>query len=67
MILFRPVAALVFLGLIVLPITLALAKVIPEGRIKQVLYKKRTAWWDMPLMRRREPAGDRRPTRTFQQ
>lgn len=66
-ILFRPLTALFFLGLIVLPITLALARVIPDGTMKQVLYKKRTAWWDMPLLRKRSPAPDRSPGRTFEQ
>lgn len=64
--LFRPLVALLFLGLVVLPITLALARVIPEGRVKEILYKKRTAWWDMPLLPRRNVAGNGRSRRPFQ-
>ncbi len=66
--LLRPVGMLIFLGLIVLPITLWLSRRIPEGRLKRVLYKKRTAWWDRPwLLRKRRPSTNRQSGRTLEQ
>jgi hypothetical protein len=67
--LLRPFALLFFLGLIVLPISLLIRGLLPDGPLKDALYKKRTAWWDMPLLpliRRYCPSRGRRDSTALQ-
>jgi hypothetical protein len=58
--LLRPFAALIFLGLIVLPIALLLKRWIPPGRMKDFLYKKRVSIFDMPFLPREGKGGSGR-------
>lgn len=50
--LLRPFAALLLLGL-ALGIAYRLRPLIPDGRVKELLYRRRVAWWDRPLLRDR--------------
>lgn len=49
----RPFALLLLWGAVVIPLSLLLHRLIPEGRLKTVLYRRRVAAWDEPLLQRR--------------
>lgn len=43
--LIKPLVALIFLGLIVLPLVILVKRFMPEGKVKEFLFKERMPHW----------------------